>query len=677
MDFISRQDAREYINSKITELPKARKKGYVCPLCQNGTGEDGDGITSKDGKHYHCFKCGFSGDYLDFLKEQNNTDENGIFEMYGVTIRGDWMQQWTAPKQQTKPTAEQETDYTDYFLQAEEQILSSREAQDYLHGRGLTDETIQKYHIGYDAAWMSPAAIKNGSTVYPSKRIIIPTGNSSYIARAINDDVPKRYQKMKEGSSKIYQLEQLYDDENEPVFIVEGEIDALSILQSGYKAIGLGSLSNIPQLLKEIERRAPEKPIVISLDNDDDPDPEKRKMKRENIEKQNNKIQMALNAVGVKSVVSSVSGLFKDANEYLQNDPDGFRKELERNYNRMRKPHNVSDYLFTGFLSDVLKNETAQKPKTGFKMIDDGLNGGLYPGLYVIGAIPSIGKTTFVLQMADNLAADENDVIFFSLEQSRFELTSKSLSRMIFESEYDRTGNGNNFDVTSISIRQGKYKNQVMDAAEKYSKKIGNRMSIVSGNFSVNISYIKKYVSAYMERNNTQPVVIIDYLQVLQPEKDENGKNIRFFGTKDFTEYNLTELKKFSAEKEIPIIVISALNRENYILPLDFKSFRETSGIEYTADFVGGLQYQVLTQEQIFTDEKGTAEKRKKLSQEKQKYPRKIEFVCLKNRPGNLFTCGFEYYTRGDCFRQDENYDYGDDVRNLTHGTGKKRKADF
>ena len=671
MDFINRQDARDYINSRIIELPRAQKKGYVCPLCSNGTGEDGDGITSKDGKHYKCFRCGFSGDYLDFLKEQNNTDENGIFEMFGVTIRGDWMQQRTAPEPETELTAEQRIDYSDYFLQAEEKLLRSGEALDYLHGRGLTDETIRKYHIGYDSEWISPTAHRNGKKVFPSKRIIIPTESGSYVARAIDDDVPKRYQKMKEGSSRIYQLEQLYDDENEPVFIVEGELDALSILQSGYKAIGLGSLSNIPQLLKEIERRSPAKPIIISLDNENEPE------KRENIEKQSNKIQMALDAVGSRSIISNISGIFKDANEFLQNDPDGFQKELNRNYNRMRKPHNVSDYLFTGFLSDVSKNEAAQRPKTGFSIIDESLNGGLYPGLYAIGAIPSIGKTTFVLQMADNLAADGNDVIFFSLEQSRFELTSKSLAREIFMEEFNRTGNGDDFNVTSINIRQGKYKKQVMDAAEKYSKKIGNRMSVISGNFSVNISYIKKYVAAYMERNNTQPVVIIDYLQVLQPEKDENGKNIRFFGTKDFTEYNLTELKKFSAEKDIPIIVISALNRENYTLPLDFKSFRETSGIEYTADFVGGLQYQIQTTDKTFIQDTGTAEKRKKLSEARGAYPRKIEFVCLKNRPGNLFTCGFEYYTRGDCFLQDEIFDYREDVRNLMQKTGRKLKANF
>ena len=46
---------------------------YICPLCGNGKGESGDGITrnprSKDGNGLKCFKCGFSGDIIDLYTE--------------------------------------------------------------------------------------------------------------------------------------------------------------------------------------------------------------------------------------------------------------------------------------------------------------------------------------------------------------------------------------------------------------------------------------------------------------------------------------------------------------------------------------------------------------------------------------------------------------------------------
>ncbi len=51
----------------------------------------------------------------------------------------------------------------------------------------------------------------------------------------------------------------------------------------------------------------------------------------------------------------------------------------------------------------------------------------LYPGLYVLGAISSLGKTTFCGQMADQLAFVGEHVLYFSLEQTRLELVTKGL----------------------------------------------------------------------------------------------------------------------------------------------------------------------------------------------------------------------------------------------------------
>ena len=46
---------------------------------------------------------------------------------------------------------------------------------------------------------------------------------------------------------------------------------------------------------------------------------------------------------------------------------------------------------------------------TGFNALDKyALNGGLYEGLYILGAKPSLGKTTFVMQIADQVAKSGN-----------------------------------------------------------------------------------------------------------------------------------------------------------------------------------------------------------------------------------------------------------------------------
>lgn len=83
------------------------------------------------------------------------------------------------------------------------------------------------------------------------------------------------------------------------------------------------------------------------------------------------------------------------------------------------------------FAEFVLKNKSGGI-STGFENLDKLLDGGLYPGLYVIGANSSLGKTTLVLQIADSIAKSGQGVLIFSLEMSRFELIAKTLSRMSF-----------------------------------------------------------------------------------------------------------------------------------------------------------------------------------------------------------------------------------------------------
>ena len=64
---MDKKSAISYIKSQPpTFLQRAKKKGYICPSCGNGSGEDGDGIDIHRGHgHYKCFKCGIYVDILD------------------------------------------------------------------------------------------------------------------------------------------------------------------------------------------------------------------------------------------------------------------------------------------------------------------------------------------------------------------------------------------------------------------------------------------------------------------------------------------------------------------------------------------------------------------------------------------------------------------------------------
>lgn len=68
--------------------------------------------------------------------------------------------------------------------------------------------------------------------------------------------------------------------------------------------------------------------------------------------------------------------------------------------------------------------------------------------MYVLGAISSLGKTTFCGQLADQLAGAGEHVLYFTLEQTTLELVSKALSRLMFKTD-SRSA------LSSMDIRRG------------------------------------------------------------------------------------------------------------------------------------------------------------------------------------------------------------------------------
>ena len=100
------------------------------------------------------------------------------------------------------------------------------------------------------------------------------------------------------------------------------------------------------------------------------------------------------------------------------------------------------------FKNDIAKSKDTPVISTGFEILDDKLDGGLYPGLYVIGAISSLGKTTLVLQIADQIAKAGQDVLFFSLEMARNELMAKSISRQTYINTLATSGAAENAKTT-------------------------------------------------------------------------------------------------------------------------------------------------------------------------------------------------------------------------------------
>ena len=319
--------------------------------------------------------------------------------------------------------------------------------------------------------------------------------------------------------------------------------------------------------------------------------------------------------------------------------PAGGPDELETD----PRPDAAGHYLTDHFLDDIARFIKYKDRKTGFSNLDEKTSG-LYPGLYVIGAVPSLGKTTFVHQLGDQLAEAGDHVLYFSLEQSRLEMITKSLSRIT--AKQDRLT-----AISAINIRRGQITQAVNDALKEY-RTIADRSSIIALNFDASITYIQDYIQEYIKRNDTKPIVIIDYLQIIPPA-DPRQSN------KDKIDEIVRALKKLQGNNDLVVFIISSFNRTNYLAPVDYESFKESGGIEYTADVVWGLQLQIQNSE-LFNSEKKIKEKREAIRAAKEANPRKVELVCLKNRYGiSNYSCGFNYDPVHDLFQPDLSYPGG------------------
>ena len=283
--------------------------------------------------------------------------------------------------------------------------------------------------------------------------------------------------------------------------------------------------------------------------------------------------------------------------------------------------------------ADLSRFKTFAGRKTGFSNIDSKVS--FYPGLYVLGAISSLGKTTFIHQMADQLVKAGEHVLFFSLEQTCLEIVTKGISRLMAQKDI-------NTAVSAIDIRRGVENDLVRQATEEYASFTENEI-ILECSFETKIDYIIHTVEEYIKETSVLPIVIVDYLQVICPI---DRRQI----TKDAVDTHVRALKKLQKDNDLVVVLVSSLNRQNYLTPIDYESFKESGGIEYTADVIWGLQLSVINDD-IFGQEAKLKQKRERVKEAKRAIPRDIEFVCLKNRYGESnYTCKFKYYAQFDYF---------------------------
>ena len=344
----------------------------------------------------------------------------------------------------------------------------------------------------------------------------------------------------------------------------------------------------------------------------------------------------------------NAAGEKKDPNELLQEDPEiltGFvlaARELVEDMKIAEADREKELYRsqstgasFADFTKYLTENAGRPPIPTGFDSLDKILNGGLTAALYIMGAISSLGKTSWMLNIADNIAAAGHDVLYFSLEMSRYELIAKIISRISFlRAGRNSSPLGDTFSTFEVLNSQGgsmtlQQISALQDAMKEYQETIGKHMFIFSGINSISVDDVTKAVEEHIRITGTRPVVFIDYLQILAPEDLRSTD-------KQNTDRAVVSLKNMSATHDIPVFCISSLNRANYSEPISMAAFKESGAIEYGSDVLIGIQLYGVDRKKSEKDNDRAvriAEILKKA--EDPKLPTDLEVKILKNRNGS------------------------------------------
>ena len=501
-----------------------------------------------------------------------------------------------------------------FFDEAVEYSPESSELFNYANFKTHSlNKLLENFNIGFE-----PSFIFDDGEKCPA--IIIPTDTASYTAVSIRDDKCVR-----EGDFPFLNFKNLsqYSD----VYITETEMDALSIMNANqnFYVMSIGGLESVDKFLSNknvIDKiRNFKENFMVCMNNNSESKAAAKKIvdKLRELKLKAYAIDLCGSYPNVNSAYSSVerSNIF---NNPLVLALVRARRNILYfgNNEEARKVYmlqNSCNKRFERFINKIEANKTYKPISTGFSSLDQELGGGLFSGLYIIGAISSLGKSAFALQIADKIAKAGHDVMFFALEMSIDELISRSISREIFENIGDapaekiaRTARDILYEINYDSFTQ-ESKDAIQKAVESY--KSYNEHLFIMDHTSCKISNIVKLIEKHCMIMNTSPVVIIDYLQLLETD-NENSSD------KQNVDKSVIALKKISQEFNLPVIAISSLNRASYNKDISFEAFKESGAIEYSGDLLLGLQF----------------EEKKDVNEEKQKNPRKIEAVILKHRNG-------------------------------------------
>ncbi|MBQ7384057.1 MAG: replicative DNA helicase [Clostridia bacterium] len=211
------------------------------------------------------------------------------------------------------------------------------------------------------------------------------------------------------------------------------------------------------------------------------------------------------------------------------------------------------------------EGESAQGTRTGFSGLDNVLAGMGDSDLILIGARPGMGKTSFALNIATNVALQtKKKVCLFSLEMSAEQLVSRVISSEAM--------------VDSYALRTGKLDTKQWDDIAAATSKLAGCDILIDDTSGISVTGMK----AKLRRITNLGLVVIDYLQLMQSDRRSDNR------VQEVADISRA-LKIMAKELNVPVICCAQLSRgpesRTDKRPM-LSDLRDSGAIEQDADTV-------------------------------------------------------------------------------------------
>jgi replicative DNA helicase len=280
----------------------------------------------------------------------------------------------------------------------------------------------------------------------------------------------------------------------------------------------------------------------------------------------------------------------------------------------------VKDELHTAYerIEKLHQGEGALRGiSSGFTEIDNLLSGFQKSDLIVIGARPSLGKTSLVLDIARHAAVKLNEPIgLFSLEMSREQVVDRLIA--------------SEAEVPLWKLRTGRLTDEVdFELIQSALDTLSRASFYIDDTPSPNILQMRS-MARRLQAERGLSLIIIDYLQLIQPRS--SGENM----VQQITEIS-RGLKGLARELNVPVIAVSQLSRavdqrESKVPRLS--DLRESGAIEQDADVVLFIYRKDRDKINVTPDEQNLA-----------------EIIIAKHRNGPLGTIRLKFDSEKVCFK--------------------------